>query len=363
VRRFHGLWVITFLALIILSGGVMAEDSTMVVQDGVLFINACTNHFANLVHYADFKGGEYEEVSFETKIRGGDGTSWAPGLYLYWRASNSWVSIRFVGNHYTIEGNLGGRWFRYRDPSLKHIGNWKDPITDKDWICQNRNAWNRFKILLTPEDMSFYVAYQDEDWQFLCTLDRVITDEEPYFIIGKGYAGGAARPYLTNSHANSGSLRALYFDDAVVKLDGQVILKDTFDKDIGKHWTHLIEGDPDIDAKISYLDALPTKGYDEILEGVALIYPNPSLNGDGVRIAYHISELGRVKVAIYNEEGQLIWEKDAVADAMGYNEVSWDGYGKGGHKVPPGLYTCVVSHLKGDKPRILSMGRIIKAGG
>lgn len=258
----YRLWpmVLVLFILFLLSGAAVADGENVTFKDGALVINAHGNHFANIVYYPGLKAGAYKEASFETKIRGGagGGTSYEPGLFLYWRSTNKWVSIRFVSQYYVVEGNMG-KWFRYRDSSLKSVGSWGAPGTDEDWLIPDRDEWSGFKIVLTPKDMRFYVTYLDEDWYLLCTLERVIADEEPYIIVGKGSPGREDyTPYFANSYpTDTGSFRPLYIDDVIVKVDGKIILQDAFDgEELGKHWTLLLNGDPDLENKIKALDLM-----------------------------------------------------------------------------------------------------------
>lgn len=267
MKRLSGPLLMTLLFIILaLSRVGIADGENVAVKEGTLVISTHTSHFANVVYYPGLKTGEYKEALFETRIRGDGGTSWAPGLYLYWRSSDSWISLRLINQYYVIEGNMIGKWFRYRDSSIKHVGSWGTPGTDGDWLIPNGNTWSRrewsrLRVLLTPRDISFFVAYSDGQWQHLCTLERTITDEEPYFILGKGYrSSNYTNPYLTNSGSTATSLGSIYLDDVMVKMDDEVILQDTFDWELGEYWTPLLEGDSDIEAKISFLDLLPVKG-------------------------------------------------------------------------------------------------------
>lgn len=262
-----GALTITLLFIVLaLSSMVTADGENVAVKEGMLIIDTHTSHFASIAYYPGLKTREYKEALFETKIRGDGGTSWAPGLYLYWRSSKSWISLRLINQYYVIEGNMVGKWFRYRDSSIKHVGSWGTPGTDGDWLIPNgdtwsRREWSRLRVLLTPRDISFFVAYSDGQWQHLCTLERTITDEEPYLILGKGYgASNYTNPYLTNSGSTATSLGSIYLDDVMVKMDDEIILQDTFDGELGGYWILLLEGDSDIEAKISLLDLLPTKG-------------------------------------------------------------------------------------------------------
>jgi hypothetical protein len=340
MRRLHGLWVVALLALLFLSGGVMADGESIQVEDGVLVIDAHENHFASVVLYPRFNVEDYKEVSFEVKIRGGSGVSWAPGLYLYWRTTQEWVSIRFVGAHYVVEGRMLGKGFRYRDPSLRSIGSWKDPTTDKDWFIPDRYDWNRLKIVLTPKNMSFYVAYQDEDWQPLCILGRNVTPEVPYVLLGKGHPGKTqpARPYLANTYDGaSGSFASLYFDDFIIKVDGEEILKDNFDKKIGKHWRLLLDGADDVDAVIAKIDEMP-KLQDDVFEseedtipetkdvGASFIFP--TLRGERLsRDTKEVEEAYPDRILVIPKmEGKNLSLDGRLDDAVWGKAASLDGF-------------------------------------
>jgi hypothetical protein len=260
VKYFRGLFCMALIFLI-LSGAALADGESVGVEGGCLVMNAHRGHFVNATYYPGLNVGDYGEVSFETRIRGGhNSTSWVSSFFLYWRTTDEWVCLRFIGSHYAVQGVLGGKGFRYRDPSLRHIGNWSDPPTSEDWLCPNYNEWNRFKITLTPSEIRFYAAHLDEEWKYLCTLERAQVHEEPYVILGKGYTPnrGERRFYQANSSSSAPSdFRTLYFDDFIVRVDDKVVLHDTFHgKDLSKHWVSLWEGDPDLESKISLLDGM-----------------------------------------------------------------------------------------------------------
>jgi hypothetical protein len=261
MRRLPVVWFFLLLVLVAMSGVVMADNESVAVEDGVLVINAHDNHFASVVMCPEFDIRNYKEATFEVKMRGGGGASWAPGLYLFWRSNQDWVSIRFIGQHYGVEGRLNGKWLRYRDPSMKHIDGWTAPTTDKDWLLPGRNEWSRLKMVLTPRDISFYVAYSDEEWQPLCIIEHSLPPEVPYILLGKGHTGKTqpTRPYLANTYEGAaGSFRSLYFDNFIIDVDGEEILKETFDEDLGEHWIALLDGASDVDDKIEELDAMET---------------------------------------------------------------------------------------------------------
>lgn len=340
--RISFILVMAFIILITFNLG-SAQADEISIQDGVLVINAYTNHFASIVRYSRLEGGDYGKASFELKMRGGDGTTWAPGMYLYWSHLN-WVGLRLVGSNYCMEGTFNGSWRR-----------------SMDWPIPNKNQWNRLKLVLTPDEVQLYAAYLDEDWMHLCDVPRPVTNEEPYLIIGKGFSSSKyTTPYMANSYiGGAGSLVKTFVDDVMIQMDDKIIFRDNFTKGIEENWIALIDGDPALSEKIELIDAMKhQKGPNPFKE--AFIYPNPSREDNEVRIAYYSSNLALIKLSIYDEEGRLIWQAEEEPLELGYNEVIWEGHDMGGIKVSTGLYTCVISQANKNGMADISSGRILR---
>jgi hypothetical protein len=344
--------VIAYAILIILivslndTSAIYAEKDELRLENGSLVIGAFRNHFALLVNPLEIESG-YNELSAEIKIRGANGITYVPGIHFYWNRS-AWTGTRFYeGDFYVIEGYIesGGtvQWIRYRDPSLTMIGSWSAKPAPDAWKSPDANEWNRFKVVLTPIDVKYYAAYQDEEWMFLGSTPRPFQDGEPWIILGKGFSSPGSsfpNPYFANSKEPPGPYTVTYIDYIKVEMDGKVIFYDNFEEDeLKDDWVEIVYGDENLSEIFKKLDIISQRAsYQKKILG----YPNPFSDGDEIRLAYFAKEKCNVQLLIYNEKAANILILEDKLVTKGYNEIVWDGKDRNGEPVQSGIYLAII---------------------
>ncbi len=98
-------------------------------------------------------------------------------------------------------------------------------------------------------------------------------------------------------------------------------------------------------------------GYD--LEASAILaYPNPF--SDNIQISWSSEEVGVMRVMIFDEVGNIVWDKSETFDTSGYQSMNWDGYHKNGTPLPMGIYHCLVIKGGEDASMPLFQGTLVK---
>ncbi len=102
-----------------------------------------------------------------------------------------------------------------------------------------------------------------------------------------------------------------------------------------------------------------SEGDDTVAASAILAYPNPF--SDQIEISWSSEEVGVMRVMIFNEEGNVVWDETATFDTSGYQSIYWDGYHKNGTPLPMGIYHCLV--MKGGKEASMPLfrGTLVKA--
>ncbi len=73
-----------------------------------------------------------------------------------------------------------------------------------------------------------------------------------------------------------------------------------------------------------------------------------SLRGRGAHIQFGVTAPAQVEVQIRSLTGRVLWKTQQQVDGSRLYRVFWDGRGKGGEGVPPGIYTVVVQAVTDD---------------
>ena len=70
--------------------------------------------------------------------------------------------------------------------------------------------------------------------------------------------------------------------------------------------------------------------------GIRYVTPNPFRASAEIR--FGLPSASAARVAVFDVEGRLIWEKNLEDLDPGYHSVSWAGQNTSGRKVSPGVY-------------------------
>lgn len=235
--------ILILVLVCFLSPLVMANDGMLQIKDGVFLIESPSNNFANIVYPLKLEK-EPEELLVEMKIRveGAPGASWGPGVYLYWDA-NKWISLRHSGSVFRMEGYIEGTWTR-----------------EDKWSISPSGGWNGLRLVWQRDFVDVYASNDGERWHRLTDVMRP-GKGLPWIIVGKGFGDGKGSnpyPYLANAHSDLGAPGRIYIKDVVVKVDGKLVLEETFKGDSLNQevWVPIFSGDPKLEERIKSLDKL-----------------------------------------------------------------------------------------------------------
>lgn len=176
--------------------------------------------YANL--YRDLKmPTDTSNMTLEYKIKGDNirGLSFGPAVFIYWDI-DLFAGLRLNSSFdSTMRADVNG--LRVNDP----VGN-----------LGTANEWIEVKLNFTITDMSFYARnLGDAEWVLFYNGERPFTtllNPPKGVVIGTGWKG--SQPYIRNSYTTPGNVGKVYITDIVLKVNGEVLFKEDFQKGIGE---------------------------------------------------------------------------------------------------------------------------------
>lgn len=181
-----------------------------------LVIKAPANVYAHI--YRDFPADDGNEIIVEARLKAVEkaGSSWVTSLGLYW----------FPTAFITVGHQEDARWRTYG------VG---VRASELGQAIGEGGEWMNTRIRLTSDQMQFWMKPDgDDEWTLLKEVERPSAMSFAPFeiIIGKGF-GSQAAPYLEehldNSYAEPGDVGVAHVADLVVTVDGEEVLRDTFE--------------------------------------------------------------------------------------------------------------------------------------
>lgn len=186
---------------------VLLSDTALATapSGNMLRIAVPQNLYAHLWKEIALDSAGHIELEATMKADSKSGWTWAPGIHLVWISERAYARI------------------------VQQQNGTFNVLTTVDKPVYPINTWIGLKLELTESEIRHWVRQEGGDWELIIATPLDSKQKTPPTAIAIG-KGASAYGTLMRSHTTPGDLSETYFSEVILRVDGEVLIHETFDQ-------------------------------------------------------------------------------------------------------------------------------------